>query len=96
VAGHVVPLAHVEFEKLARQHGAAFREVVLLDDREAVIERFSRRARDSDDPWVRHHHRLIELDGGSVVLATMYDNLMEVVRQRPGAVVVRRTRSDGR
>jgi predicted kinase len=81
----------VSFEKLARQHGAAFHEVVLLDDRDAAIERFNRRARDSDDPWVRHHHRLIELNGGSVVLATMYDNLMEVIRQRPGAVVVRST-----
>ena len=75
-------------EKLARRHGADFREVVLLDGREAAIERFGRRARDSDDPWIRHHHRLIERGGGPVVLATMYDNLMEVVRQRPGTVVV--------
>jgi predicted kinase len=75
-------------EKLAREHGADFREVVLLDDREAAIERFNRRAQDSDDPWTRHHHRLIELGGGPVVLGTMYDNLMEVVRLRPGAVVV--------
>jgi predicted kinase len=78
----------VGFEKLAHQHGAGFREVVLLDDRQAAIERFNRRAQDSDDPWVRHHHRLIEWGGGPVVLATMYDNLMEVVRLRPGAVVV--------
>jgi predicted kinase len=76
------------FEKLAREHGAAFLEVVLIDDREAAIERFNRRAQDSDDPWIRHHHRLIELGGGPVVLGTMYDNLMEVVRLRPGAVVV--------
>jgi hypothetical protein len=81
----------VSFEKLARQHGADFREVVLLDDREAVIERFNRRARDSDDPWVRHHHRLIERNGGSVVLTAMYDNLMEVLRLRPRAVVVPNT-----
>ncbi|MFG2040242.1 AAA family ATPase [Dactylosporangium sp. NPDC048998] len=76
------------FEQLAREHGAGFREVVLLDEREAAIERFNRRAQDSDDPWIRHHHRLIELGGGPVVLATMYDNLMGVVRLRPGAVVV--------
>jgi predicted kinase len=54
----------IGFENLARQHGAGFREVVLLDDREAAIERFNRRAQDSDDPWIRHHHRLIELGGG--------------------------------
>lgn len=45
-------------------------------------------ARESDDPWIRHHHRLIESGGGPVLLATMYDNLMEVVRLRPQAVVV--------
>ena len=76
------------FEELAHKHRAVFREVVLLDDREAAIERFNRRARDSDDPWVRHHHRLIELRGGSVLLGTLYDNLMEVVRLHPGAAVV--------
>jgi predicted kinase len=76
------------FEKLAREHGAAFREIVLLDDRHAAIERFNRRAHDSDDPWIRHHHRLIELSGGPVALGAMYDNLVEVVRLRPDAVVV--------
>jgi hypothetical protein len=75
-------------EKLAGRHGAGFREVVLLDGREAAIERFDDRARDSDDPWIRHHHRLIELGGGPPVLGAMYDNLMEVVRGYPGAVVV--------
>jgi hypothetical protein len=75
-------------EQLAREHGADFREVVLLDDREAAIERFDRRARDDNDPWVRHHHRLVELRGGPVLLGTMYDDLLEVVRLRPGAVVV--------
>jgi hypothetical protein len=77
-----------ELEKLAHQHGANFREVVLLDDREAAIARFNRRAQESDDPWIRHHHRLIELGGGHVMLATMYDNVMELVRLRPGTVVV--------
>lgn len=76
-------------EQLAREHGADFREVVLLDDREASMERFNRRAQDSDDPWIRHHHRLIELGGGPArVLGTMYDNLLEVVRLRPRVVVL--------
>jgi hypothetical protein len=60
------------FEELARKHGAVFREVVLLDDRQAAIERFNRRARDSDDPWIRHHHRLIAMGGGQVLLGSMY------------------------
>ncbi|MET1074512.1 MAG: AAA family ATPase [Umezawaea sp.] len=76
------------FEEFVREHGADFREVVLLDDREAAVERFDHRARTSDDPWIRHHHRLIGLRGGAVVLETMYDDLLEVVRRRPGAVVV--------
>ena len=78
----------IGFATLAREHGAGFREVVLLDDREAALERFNHRAQDSDDPWIRHHHHRIELGGGPVVLGTMYDNLMQVVRLRPGTVVV--------
>jgi predicted kinase len=90
----VVPQYHGRLEEigaledLARTHGADFREIVLLDDQEAAIERFNRRAKDSDDPWIRHHHRLIELGGGDVVLETMYANLIEVVRNRPGTAVV--------
>ncbi|MBY8850534.1 ATP-binding protein [Saccharothrix sp. MB29] len=74
------------FEDLARGHGAGFREVVLLDDRAASAERFERRARDSDDPWVRHHHRLLGLRGGQAALGAMYDDLLEVAaaRTRPG------------
>jgi predicted kinase len=90
----VLPQYHAEaheisaLETLAGEHRAAFREVVLLDDRAAAIERFDRRARDSDDPWIRHHHRLIELSGGPVVLGAMYDRLIALVRARPDAVVV--------
>ncbi|WNV87417.1 AAA family ATPase [Umezawaea sp. Da 62-37] len=76
------------FEEFVRSHGADYREVVLLDDREAAVRRFDDRARDSVDPWIRHHHRLIGLSSGSVVLETMYDSLVEVMRLRPGAVVV--------
>lgn len=78
----------VAFEELAHEHGATFREVVLLDDRDAAIERFYQRSNNSDDPWTRHHLRLIELDGGPVVLGTMYDKLLEILSRYPGAVVV--------
>ena len=79
------------FEKLAHDHGASFREIVLLDDRDAAAERFERRARESDDEWIRHHHRLIAEQGGARVLGEMYDNLLAVVAARPDAVVVRST-----
>jgi predicted kinase len=75
-------------EDLARENGARFREVVLLDGREAAAERFDQRARDNDDPWIQHHHRNVVLLGGSEVLGLMYDNLVEVLRLRPEAVVV--------
>jgi predicted kinase len=75
-------------EKLARDHGATFREVVLLDDRDAAVERFERRAPESVDPWVRHHYRLVAQRGGPAFLGAMYDRLLEVVRSRPDAVVV--------
>jgi len=76
------------FEKLAHEHGADFREVVLLDDRAEAIARFGRRAEGSDDPWIRHHHRLVEEAGGAVVLGGMYDKLLDAVRRRPATVVV--------
>ncbi|ATE55283.1 AAA family ATPase [Actinosynnema pretiosum] len=76
------------FEALARGRGADFREVVLLDDRHAAIERFQRRAAGSDDPWVRHQHRLVQERGGAAELAAMHDALVAVTLRRPDAVVV--------
>ena len=76
------------WEKLAHEHGATFHEVVLLDDREAAIDRFHRRAHDSDNPWIRHHHELIEREGGSAVLTGMYDNLIQAIRLRPATTVL--------
>lgn len=71
-------------ERLAHEHGADFREIVLLDDRDAAIARFDRRGRDSTDPWIRHHHQRT----GPVALGSMYDDLLAVVRLRPATVVV--------
>jgi predicted kinase len=78
----------LRLEELAHRHGAEFREVVLLDDREAAIDRFHHRARTSDDPWIRHHHDLIQRRGGSAALATMYDDLLALIDRRPATVVV--------
>ena len=72
------------FEDLARAHGAAFREVFLLADRETSVERFDHRGRESTDPFVRHHHRLVD----PVRLGAMHDDLLAVVRRYPDAVVV--------
>lgn len=90
----VVPQYHarveeiVALEDVAREHAAAFREVVLLDERSVAIERFDRRARDVDDPYVQHMHRHVGLRGGAVRLGAMYDDLLELLRRYPAATVV--------
>ena len=75
------------FEEIARSQGATFREVVLLDDRAAAVARFD--ARDDDTAWNQHNRRVVESLGGEGFLGDLYDRLLEVLRQRPAAVVVR-------
>ncbi len=75
------------FEAVAREQGAGFREIILLADRAEAVARFDRRSDDTD--WGRHNTRLVARHGGPAMLAGMYDRLLEVVRQRPSAVVVR-------
>ena len=90
----VVPQYHARVEEItaledvAREHGADFREVVLLDERSAAIERFDRRARDVDDPYLQYMHRHVGLRGGASRLGAMYDDLLEVLRRYPGATVL--------
>jgi hypothetical protein len=74
------------FEAAAREERAEFVEVVLLDDRASSLERFDRR--DDDSAWGRHNRQAVSDQGGSGFLAEMYDRLLEVVEQRPRAVVV--------
>ena len=76
------------FEDVARDQGAAFGEVVLLD-REEAIERFARRAEHDDDPWIQHRNGFVAQRGGPALLGSMYDALLDIVHLRPTAVVVR-------
>ena len=75
------------FEKVADEQGAEFCEIVLLGGKAESIARFVRRKDDS--AWGEHNRRLVELQGGSAMLAAMYDQLMDIVELRPSAVVVR-------
>jgi hypothetical protein len=75
------------FEKVAREQGADFREVVLLDEKAESIARFDRRRDDS--AWGEHNRRLVALQGGPALLAAMYDRLSEILQLRSSAVVVR-------
>jgi predicted kinase len=89
----VVPqyLARVEeierFERVARECGAGFREIVLLDDKPASIARFD--SSEDDDEWARHNRQVVATQGGPDFLAAMYDRLLEVLQLRPAAVVIR-------
>ena len=58
-----------------REQVAAFREVGLLDERSAAIERFGRRARDDDDPYIQYTHHHVGSRGGAARLGAMYDAL---------------------
>ena len=85
---NITRLSEVEaFEQIARDSGAEFREVVLLDDRAAALARFEERTDDTE--WNRHNRRVVESLGGVAFLGAMYDALLEVLVQRPSAVVVR-------
>ena len=75
------------FERVARQQGAAFRQIVLMNEKAESIARFERRPDDS--AWGEHNRRLVADQGGPVMLAAMYDRLLDVVRHCPAAVVVR-------
>ncbi len=75
------------FEQVARDQGAGFREVVLLHDKAESVARFDRRR--DDGAWDEHNRRLVASLGGPALLEQMYDALVDLVRQRPSAVVVR-------
>lgn len=95
-AGHdvVIPqfVAHPEFleriERLAREVGARFHEVVLMDSKANVLRRFVERTRTSADRSHQEAHELLEAGGGLPELAAMHDRLRVVVASRPAARVV--------
>lgn len=85
---NITRLSEVEaFAGIAGEQGADFREVVLMDDRAAALARFDQRLDDTE--WNRHNRQVVAGLGGAAFLGRMYDTLLEVLAQRPGAVVVR-------
>ena len=95
-AGHdvIVPqyvgrLSEIErFEAVARDNGATFWHVVLMDSRERSVERFARRGREARNGWLREVHDEVDRRGGETVLADMYDSLAHVVSARPSSIVI--------
>jgi predicted kinase len=76
------------FEAVAHDSGAEFREIVLMDTKERSLERFARRGEDDEDPWHQQVQEIVERPGGDSVLATLHDQLTDVVRARPAALVL--------
>jgi predicted kinase len=85
----LVQMSEIErFEAAARDNGAAFCEVVLMDDKQQSIERFNRRGEDGQLLWHRLVQQIVGDLGGPVFLASMYDQLTAVVEARPNVRVV--------
>ena len=57
------------FERVAHDADADFIEIVLLDDRDAAIERFN--SRDDGSEWTRHNNELVADLGGDEFLALL-------------------------
>ena len=74
------------FADVAAGNGAEFREFILLDTKEESIARFERRP--DYTSWDEYNRAYVALLGGSVMLARMYDELLEVSRLRPSAVII--------
>lgn len=74
------------FEAAARDAGAVFCEVLLMDSKERSIERFT--SRDTALPWHRYVQEIVERNGGPALLAAMHDQLTNVISARPNAVVI--------
>jgi predicted kinase len=79
------------FEAAARDSGAAFREIVLMDTKEQALERFYRRGDDEAADWHRYVRQLVDRNGGKAYLAHMYDQLTAVLAARPRATVIATT-----
>ena len=77
-----------QLECLARQAGATFHEVVLLDSKENILRRFAERSRAAVDAAHVEAHEMIERSDGFEDLSVMYDRLMAVIAARPGARIV--------
>lgn len=72
-----------QLEQLARESGAAFREIVLLDFKEKALRRFASRWTSGEPTaWAA---REITHDPGPAELARMFDRLLDTIARRPAA-----------
>jgi len=77
-----------EAEAVAGEVGAAFVEILLMDDRDAVVRRFRERTARAENPIHVDAGRYVAELGGDDVLFAMYDRLILLLSARPAAHVV--------
>jgi predicted kinase len=95
-AGHdvVIPqfLGRPQFiaqaEQVAAEVGVPFLEFVLMDGRDASVQRFQRRTVAAATPAHIEAGALMEAFGGQPALEAMYDRLLLVLSHRPDAQVL--------
>ncbi len=76
------------FEAVAAQAQAQFLHIVLMDTRQAVLDRFAERGRSSSDDWLLEIHEDVARNGGDSALARMYDAVADVVRARLTSILI--------
>jgi predicted kinase len=81
------------FRGIAQTCGADFREVILMDTQESSIERFYARE-DNQDPWHAKVMAIVEQNGGSQLLESMYSGLTSGLRARRSASVIHSRRGE--
>lgn len=76
-----------QLENLARETGARFDEIVLIDSKDNALHRFAERGRQAAGP-AAEAHELADHRGGTEELAAMYNRLMALLPSRPAARIV--------
>ena len=82
------------FEHVATAAGAEFVEVVLMDDVEAVVQRFAERGSGSDDELLDVIASTVGGSGGPAYLRALHDELSDAVASRERAIVVQSRQGD--
>jgi len=76
------------FHVAARDVGADVAHLMLLDDPDAAVQRFRRRAAAQVNGWGTQAAEVVDRDGGDSLLRRLYDDLEAIVRSRPDTVAI--------
>lgn len=74
------------FEAATRAGGGSFVHLVLLDDFESSVRRFTERS--GSDPWHEQVKQVVAAAGGEALLRESYRRVLDVIASRPEARVV--------